>query len=104
MTYTVGTQTNFQQEVLDFQGKVVVDFWAAWCGPCQMLSPVLEDILTQNPSKFKLVKVDVDTEQELAMKYQIASIPAVYIFENGQQKDVIIGFNQPDRYKQALGL
>ncbi len=104
MAHTVGTQANFQTEVLDYPGKVLVDFWAAWCGPCQMLGPVLEDLATKNPGKFKLVKVDVDTEQELAMKYQISSIPAVYVFENGQQKDVIIGFNQPTRYSQALGL
>lgn len=104
MSHIVGTKANFQSEVIDFQGNVLVDFWASWCGPCQMLGPVLEQIETQNPGKFKLVKVNVDEEQELAMQYQISSIPAVYVFENGQQKDVIIGFNQPDRYKQALGL
>jgi len=104
MTHTVGTKTNFQAEVTDFQGKVLVDFWASWCGPCQSLGPVLEQLVEANPGKFKLVKVNVDEEQELAMQYQISSIPAVYVFENGQQKDVIVGFNQPDRYKQALGL
>ncbi len=104
MSHIVGTKDNFQSEVIDYKGKVLVDFWASWCGPCQMLGPVLEQLMSKNEGKFKLVKVNVDEQQELAMQYQISSIPAVYIFENGQQKDIIVGFNQPDRYIQALGL
>lgn len=104
MSHTTGTKQNFQSEVIDFKGKVLVDFWASWCGPCQMLGPVLDQLESQHQGKFKLVKVDVDQEQELAMQYQISSIPCVYIFENGQQKDVIVGFNPVSRYLQALGL
>jgi thioredoxin 1 len=103
MSEVILTDANFESEVLKSEVPVLVDFWAPWCGPCQMLGPIIEEI-SGEVKDVKVVKVDVDQEQELAMQYQISSIPCVYVFENGQQKDVIVGFNPASRYLQALGL
>ena len=92
---------DFQTEVLNYQGKVIVDFWAEWCGPCKMLSPIIEEIGQENKD-IKIVKVDVDTENELASKYNVNSIPTVMIFEHGQLKNTIIGFHQKADYLKAL--
>ncbi len=92
---------DFQTEVLNYQGKVIVDFWAEWCGPCKMLSPIIEEIGQENKD-IKIVKVDVDTENELASKYNVNSIPTVMIFDHGQLKSTIIGFHQKADYLKAL--
>jgi len=98
---TAGTRANFQSEVLEFKGKVLVDFWADWCGPCQMLNPVIEEIATEKPG-VKIIKVKVDEEIDLAAQYNISSIPAVIIFDNGQPIKTIIGFRQKQEYLQVL--
>ena len=92
---------DFQAEVLNYQGKVIVDFWADWCGPCKMLSPIIEEIGQENKD-IKIVKIDVDAENELASKYNINSIPTVMIFDHGQLKNTIIGFHQKADYLKAL--
>ena len=99
--HITGTQQNFQSEVLDFKGQVLVDFWATWCGPCQMLAPVLDEI-GHEQKDLKIVKVDVDSEQELAVKYNVSSIPTVIIFKDGQIVDTIIGFRQKSDYLAVL--
>ena len=102
MSHIVGTQTNFKSEVLDFKGKVLVDFWATWCGPCQMLGPVIDEIASEQAGKVKVVKVNVDEEPQLSGQYEVSSIPTVYIFVNGEPKEQIVGFRQKKDYQSAL--
>lgn len=92
------TKQTFKSEVLDFDGKVIVDFWAPWCGPCQMLTPVMEEL----SATVKVVKVNVDEEQELASEYNVSSIPNVTVFNKGQITDTIIGFRQKEDYINAI--
>lgn len=96
------TSQNFKTEVLDFKGKVLVDFWAEWCGPCKMLAPVIEEIETELSGKVKVGKVDVDKESQLASEHNISAIPSVIIFENGKIKETIIGFRQKQDYLKAI--
>ena len=74
----------FEQEVLNSNHPVFVDFWATWCGPCQMVSPIVEELAKEYEDKVNFVKVDVDQNKELASKYNILSIPTLAIFRNGQ--------------------
>jgi len=95
-------KNNFQKEVLESQIKVIVDFWAPWCGPCQMLGPIIEEIGDELKDQVKVVKINVDENQELASQYNISSIPAVLIFEKGEVTQTIIGFHQKQDYLNAL--
>ena len=81
---------NFQKEVLNSDKKVLIDFYATWCVPCQMLSPVLEEVATEN-SDIKLVKIDVDQNEELAYKYGISAMPTIIVMENGEEINRSIG-------------
>lgn len=96
------TKQNFKTEVLDFQGKVLVDFWAPWCGPCQMLGPVMEEISTENEGKVKVVKLNVDDNQDISAEYNVSAIPTVILFDNGQIKETFIGFKQKQDYLAAV--
>lgn len=77
------TKDNFKTEVLDCDMPVLVDFWATWCGPCQMVGPVIEEIAGE-VTDAKICKLDVDSESELARKYKVMSIPTLMVFKNGQ--------------------
>ena len=84
------TKQNFQEEVMNSDKKVLIDFWASWCGPCRMVSPVIEEIATERPD-IKVCKVNVDEEQELAAAFQVMSIPALIVMENGKVVNQAVG-------------
>ena len=84
------TKDSFEQDVLNQPGAVVVDFWATWCGPCQMLAPVLEEVARELP-QVQFCKVDVDEERELALSAGIESIPTLLVFRNGQLVNRSVG-------------
>lgn len=85
------TDKNFETEVLKSDLPVLVDFWAEWCGPCKMVSPVVNEIAEELKEKLKVVKVNVDDAQDLAGKYQIMSIPTLLVFKGGEAVERIVG-------------
>ena len=85
------TDGNFEAEVLQSDLPVVIDFWAAWCAPCRMIAPIIEDFANEFEGKAKIGKLDVDTNQQTAIKYGVRSIPTVLIIKNGEVADTIIG-------------
>ena len=86
----VATNTNFD-ELLQDSKLVIVDFWATWCGPCRMLSPILDEVEEEMPEQIKVVKVNVDDADEIAAQYRIMSIPTLLFFKNGQVVDKTVG-------------
>jgi thioredoxin 1 len=96
------TSKNFNQEVLENKGVSVVDFWAPWCGPCQAVSPVIEDLAKEYTGKVKVAKVSVDDNSDLASQFSIMSLPTVVFFKNGQPIRSIIGAQGKENYKQEI--
>ncbi len=86
------TTSNFEKEVLKSDIPVLVDFWAAWCGPCKMLAPTIEEIAKEYEGKVKVGKVNIDDFSQLAIQYGVVSIPTVILFKDGQAVDKSIGF------------
>ena len=99
----VNTQ-EFDQVVATSTVPVVVDFWAPWCGPCRMVSPVLEKLALDHADKVKVVKVNVDVNQELAARYGIMSIPTVIMFDGGKLKTQLVGARSRKEYEKEFGL
>ncbi|MHC1685668.1 MAG: thioredoxin [Clostridiaceae bacterium] len=93
---------NFEEEVLKSEIPVLVDFWAAWCGPCKMVAPVLADVSKDFQGKAKFVKVNVDENAELASKFKILSIPTIMVFKNGEVADDIVGFRPKNVISELL--
>ena len=104
MAEIILTKENFESEVLNSDIPVLVDFWASWCGPCMMLSPVISEIAEELNGRIKVGKVNVDDEQELAMKYKVASIPTLLLFRNGKLEKTSVGFMPKNSILETLGL
>ena len=85
------TDANFESEVIKSDIPVLIDFWATWCGPCKAVAPIVEDLANEYNGKIKIGKVDVDENQQTAIKYRIRSIPTLLIIKNGKVNDMIIG-------------
>ncbi len=98
----VGTDSNWGQEVEESQVPVMVDFWAPWCGPCRMVSPVIERLAGKYAGKLKVVKVNVDDNQNLAMRFNVMSIPTIMLFKSGQMLDQAIGAAPSEFYEKLL--
>lgn len=85
------TTDNFEDEVLKSEVPVLVDFWATWCGPCKMLSPVVSEIAEESDGSYKVGKINVDEQMDLAEKYNVMSIPTVIVFKNGEPAATSVG-------------
>jgi thioredoxin len=98
------TEQSFEQEVLQSETPVLVDFWAEWCGPCHAVAPVLDRIVDERNGDLKLVKVNIDEEQGLAMRYGVQSIPMMILFKEGQPAAAAVGAQPKPQLEKALGL
>lgn len=99
----VFTEANFDQEVLQSNAPVLVDFWAEWCGPCRMMAPVIDELSQEIPEqKLKIGKLNVDQAGSLAMKYNVMSIPTFLVFQGGQVVDTIVGGMPKEAFVQKL--
>ena len=94
------TDANFSAET--GSGLVLADFWAPWCGPCKMIAPVLEELDSEMGDKVKIVKLDVDDNQETAAKFGVMSIPTLLVFKNGEVVDKVVGFQPKDALASVL--
>jgi thioredoxin 1 len=98
------TDQTFESEVLQSGEPVLVDFWAEWCGPCHAVAPVLDRIIEERGDELKLVKVNIDEEQELAQRYGVASIPTMILFRDGAPAAAAIGAQPKGAIERSLGL
>jgi len=93
---------DFQTQVLESDVPVLVDFWAPWCGPCKMLTPIIEELAQEYDGRAKIVKVNVDDNQQLAMQFSIRSIPTVMVFKDGEPAASMVGMQPKDALAKAL--
>ncbi|SHJ23678.1 thioredoxin [Lutispora thermophila] len=95
-------ESTFEQEVLNSDKPVLVDFWAAWCGPCRMVSPIIDELAEEYDGKLKVVKVNVDENPKLASEFEIMSIPSVFLFKNGKKVDGLIGVRPKQMFESMI--
>jgi thioredoxin 1 len=101
---TAVTEQSFEQEVLQSEKPVIVDFWAEWCGPCHAVAPVLDRIVDERNGDLKLVKVNIDEQPALSQRYGVQSIPTMILFKNGEPAAAAIGAQPKPALERALGL
>ena len=101
---TAVTESTFEQEVTNSEIPVIVDFWAEWCGPCHAVAPVLDKIVEERAGAVKLVKVNIDEQQQLAQTYGVSSIPTMILFKNGEPSAAAIGAQPKGALERSLGL
>ncbi len=99
---TTLTKENFEQEVLQAKGQILVDFWAAWCGPCKMIAPEVEAVAAEK-ADLKVCKLNIDEQAELAIQYGVMSIPTLIIFEDGKPVNTAVGYRKKDEILALLG-
>ncbi len=98
------TNETFQEEVLEAKLPVLVDFYADWCGPCKMVAPVVEEIAAESADSLKVVKLNIDSAEEIAARYSVMSIPTLILFRNGAPAAQTVGFKSKDAILRDLGL
>jgi thioredoxin 1 len=96
------TDSTFEEVVLKAPSPILVDFWATWCRPCQMVAPILEQLTQEYSGKLTIAKLDVDQNQQTAQKYRVMSIPMMILFKQGKPVTTIIGFKPKDQLKKQL--
>jgi thioredoxin 1 len=99
---TEATVANWDNEVLKAQGLVVIDFWAAWCGPCRMISPTVEELAKEYAGKIKVMKLNTDENSEIASRYKIMGIPTIMFFKDGAKRDHIVGVVPKQQLKTKI--
>ena len=104
MSEVIINKSNFENEVINADKPVLLDFWASWCGPCKILSPVLSEIADEYADVLKVAKVNVDDEPELAMKFKVSSIPMLVFFKDGRIVSTSVGYRPKDEILNELKL
>ncbi len=95
-------QATWDREVMKAPGLVMVDFWAVWCGPCQMVAPIVDELAAEYAGKLKVMKLNTDENPEIAGQYQVMSIPSILFFKNGQPVEKLIGARPKRQFKEVI--